>query len=1323
MQSNTTDSLDISSLVNNLVGDTQVRGNVRPRLRSLSQPTLIAQSQPPRQGSLRSAIALQHALSQPNGDHQPRMSEQHSLMPDDDSGLPSTVPESLDAQAPLRPQAFTPRANASAVRMNSQSGEDATQEISQEYYKRHIEQSRSRIALANDETQYTLMEGDEGHIDLVSSFKGRDETEEESEPVDIPSPTQDRSQSHQPFAESQRFKTPATAGKKRTYNGNTKETPILPRAPLLRSGGGTPGMLLDLSQAFADTQAQTSPFVHGTLNPRSDRPSPRIDFGQRPATAPESSPPLERISGVKHKSAEPATHYRSVDESQDERDRRTAEELGSEEDSDADSWEKPGPAMKQFQRRMQQETEKEAQAQEVIFLDHPSVKRARKDHGDPNPITITEDDDSPESEAETEQEDERALVQRSSQRQIDPEDKENLDSAIQIPQTTARPSRTISEPLNGVQVSPSVRPNHQLSSSAGPLVPNTQISQSASQRTQLKSSSTSGLDFVPQSQNIAEEQIRPRILTRSTLRGSAVNAQAPGDDELSDPQEPLESDHEVHEDALDEDDVDDLSQDDVASVDENEGDTQEAPQGGEEQHQEKDTSRRKLAPKPSTMPLLREQTSIQHTVPETVSVHSIAQQTIHATETNPSNAIASNFETAPSRIPPSDDQHSRSSPSSTPRLKRKRSEVWNQESPIQEGWSQTFNPVSALQDPHDMNLIDEDESPRPLEKRRRTKPFALAVNKTASPEKAGAALKNSGTGIDTVDELLASQPDVRSKHRGTNTRPGRASVFDIGVTPSPQKKAPLVKHSARSLRSHAGTQKRERSPQKSKDIAPKDDSSDASSQQRPMQTQTPEKTPQKEKSPRENKRQARQPSVESRSTAERPIETDHLTRAGDVIAPNAVFACFNGKTRAYYPAWCIGKGSDDHHYMVQWDGYEPDEIDIFGIRNLDLRMGDQVKVDMTGVPKVSHIIRGFKDKVQREALKETLTDQRGFKTVLIAPKQRKSLPADVSTENVREVPISAIYLDSNMWAQMKARTYAYRTPLRSIDASGYATPDEQSTPSTSQSRHRRQTGVPASTAVLPANGLLKGMVFAISSEDSDRRRELDNLIWSNGGYIVGDEGFAELFESDEMTLKAKYASSGFTALLADKHSRKPKYLQALGLGLPCLSGKWIEECISKHQVVDWQPYLLPAGECDKLDGATKSRIMRHLPADKTDLEAQLEARERVLDGEKVAVIVGRGKAEARMNNYLFFLRAMGVDVLDKVADTKAARELLDDDDGYGLIYVERDVEAVEAALRAGKAAKKSGIGKGKPKTKEKGQWVVCETESIVQSLIFGSRID
>ena len=349
--------------------------------------------------------------------------------------------------------------------MISQSALDATQELSPNYWELHISRTRGTVSVADRETQHTLNEGDDGFIDITSSLVQQevDDDDEVDETRDF-SPSQSQPQLPQ-FPESQRFKTPATAGKKRDYNGNTRESPELPRAPVLRSDGPTPAHLMGLTQAFDATQAATSPFVNGAINPLSDRPSPNLKVDNRPATATVSSPLLRPISEFRRATTEPATRYISVRQSQEERQRRAQLELLDQEgdESDDDGFSEEPSLVKASRRRR----EIDARAEEQFrMMSSPSRARPRgKSAIKSSPVLAAQrsspspppglrlsgartaraqdpemnDEDIEPSEAETEQQEEVDFeIRRSSQTSpIDKEDKENYDSHMQVPETTA----------------------------------------------------------------------------------------------------------------------------------------------------------------------------------------------------------------------------------------------------------------------------------------------------------------------------------------------------------------------------------------------------------------------------------------------------------------------------------------------------------------------------------------------------------------------------------------------------------------------------------------------------------------------------------------------------------------------------------------------------------------------------------------------------------------------------------------------------------------------------------------------------------------------
>jgi hypothetical protein len=392
----------------------------------------------------------------------------------------------------------------------------------------------------------------------------------------------------------------------------------------------------------------------------------------------------------------------------------------------------------------------------------------------------------------------------------------------------------------------------------------------------------------------------------------------------------------------------------------------------------------------------------------------------------------------------------------------------------------------------------------------------------------------------------------------------------------------------------------------------------------------------------------------------------------DLVASNMVFAVFNGKSRSYHPALCLGRpATDSGRFTIQWEGYDPDEVDEHGVRSLDLRIGDQVKIDMEGVPKVSHVIRGFKDRISQSNIdpaQAIMTDIRGYQTLLVAPKQRKSLPVDISTEGVRKVPVSAIYLDTIMWAQMKDRIYECKASPYQARPTGRSSPvprassissasSSPSMPSTSRSRRAMAVLIPPVSSILgPANGLFSNMAFAISQEDDNTRKRLAALVQENGGIIL-EGNFMDLFKAGSMQLRDEFTNLGFTALLTGRHSHTVKYIQALALGLPCLSGRWIEASLQAGRIADWRSYLLAAGECKELGDAVKSRVLQ-LPSSIQDVKARdmLDLRPNLLLNSRVIVVMGKGKEDRKPT--LSLIRTLGPSQVDTETSLSGAKVIV-----------------------------------------------------------------
>ncbi|KIX98690.1 uncharacterized protein Z520_05991 [Fonsecaea multimorphosa CBS 102226] len=1315
--------------------------------------------------------------------------------------LPSTVPDSqvilTDAESQLQflPPAFAPnKAVATTQKMISQGSDAPTQELSPSHYEPLLNRSRGAGQLQDEgydlelvqdlkeETGPTLHEGDEGHIDLISSLVSEkdavsDGDEEDPEPVQVDfSPTKSPRALSQ-FPESQRFKTPATAGRKRRYNGDIIDSPELPRNPLLR-GGEAHAHVMGLSQAFAATQANTSPFVgdvSGDLH--SDRPSPNIELQPRPMTAATSSP-LRPISDFKRASTEPASRYVSVQQSQALRERarrKQLEMLNEDEDSDHDSFNDDEDSFLDRERR-RRERDRKIQAQ-LSSISKQSMRSISVSKSSPIPAPTrsspernlpvnrpsTQSDSSPirrdrhissnESEEETEHEDNSSVaVARSSQPVVlvDDEDKENFsDRASQIPETTARLQRVMSDLPSHVQDSPSLRHGHETHShaiafnSSQPFAvadsqPERHLKQLRTTTQVPRSSVADGvLDFVPQS--ATSSPAGPFTTTRrDSASAIAVDlSSAAADGHLS-------ARKDLSNTGLDRTGLSSGSQTrqpPASTIPETSSNEQQVQRGKESE------------PKP------------QNGDDESHDAFDTAQTHKQASTTTIDQPAATELSSPPIITTP-------------PGQRRKRmAEIAAEPSPLRSQVS--FNAFEALQldanfqSPKQVNLspkrtdrkVSKDEDvPAALgsgRRQRRNLAIEQDLNESSTPQKDQKGLGNPEPGPDngsSEKHVQAVPPPISYPQRerrptakalnALSTQPlaaisnARASQWDLQDSP-PQKAVPLRKPST-------GVKRKARDDGVSTEtpiMLSKRLKVMKNAAQEPCLPESIEQHQYRVNSIGLDKSLDLNTAV----AAQADIEAENRTSERD-IAPNMVFACFNGKTRAYYPAICLGcPNSDSNRFLIRWEGYDPDEVDEYGVRSLDLRIGDQVKIDMQGFPKVSHVIRGFEDKIVQENIpteRAVVTDIRGYQTILVAPKQRKSLLADGSAENVKKVPVSAVYLDSIMWGQMKDRIYEYKPSIHAELSSGVSTPlDRASTPTTPSSRTRRGITAPGPLAGQTdiSKGLLSKMAFAISYEDSDRRRNLVELVQNNGG-IVLQESFLDLFEPDSMQLKEEFSGFSFAALLADRHSRKEKYLQALALGFPCLSGRWIEVCVESGKIVDWASYLLPAGESSELEGATKSRILPFsASAEGLRVKDIISVRPKILSDSQVIVVMGKGKAEAKRRPYLSLVRALDpakVELEPDLVSVKTRLEAgLDEGETHKYVFVDdREVEAAKATFSTSASNRRGdqpGCGRKRGIRKHEGVQehedtdanagtshrdakikVMCN-EDIVQSLILG----
>ncbi|KAK0128781.1 hypothetical protein ONS95_000731 [Cadophora gregata] len=278
---------------------------------------------------------------------------------------------------------------------------------------------------------------------------------------------------------------------------------------------------------------------------------------------------------------------------------------------------------------------------------------------------------------------------------------------------------------------------------------------------------------------------------------------------------------------------------------------------------------------------------------------------------------------------------------------------------------------------------------------------------------------------------------------------------------------------------------------------------------------------------------------------------------------------------------------------------------------------------------------------------------------------------------------------------------------------------------------------PSTAARTPkiTSGLFKEMTFAVSYVAHEREKdEITKAIFEQGGRILPD-GFDSLFDSakggenEELLLSPSAKSVGFVALIADEHSRKAKYMQALALGLPCISGHWITACVAKSTIVDWSPYLLCAGQSSILGNAHKSRVLAPYSAREAKLEDTFANRGKLLEGKSVLLVTGKGKGSEKRKAYTFLAHALGPARISQVADYQDARKKLNLDGEWDLLYVDAHEKAAEEAVFGTPTVSSSASRKRKrgptavddsPAPKK---IRIISDETMIQSLILGQLLE
>ncbi|KAL1893063.1 radiation sensitive protein rad9 [Ceratocystis pirilliformis] len=304
------------------------------------------------------------------------------------------------------------------------------------------------------------------------------------------------------------------------------------------------------------------------------------------------------------------------------------------------------------------------------------------------------------------------------------------------------------------------------------------------------------------------------------------------------------------------------------------------------------------------------------------------------------------------------------------------------------------------------------------------------------------------------------------------------------------------------------------------------------------------------------------------------------------------------------------------------------------------------------------------------------------------------------------------------------------------------------------------------------SSLFSNMVFALTFQsrelvspayEYERRvrinKDIEKKLVASGGRIL-EAGFEEMFQKSSagsdiggtgglqipLVLTAAAKNYGFTAVIADGYSRKVKYMQALALGIPCITYHWVEECIRKGAVVAWQPFLLTPGASICFDNAMMSRTLHPFPPTNTTLSTMIEHRLNFLSSHRILFVMKRSREEEKKRFYLFLMHVLGATVSRALSVTDARASLAEAEarnEAFDWVYIDEPTGSATELLDAnGSARAGTKVKGGGARRKKRESTVDIESEAetalmagltkklrlmsnelVVQSLIRGDLID
>ena len=506
------------------------------------------------------------------------------------------------------------------------------------------------------------------------------------------------------------------------------------------------------------------------------------------------------------------------------------------------------------------------------------------------------------------------------------------------------------------------------------------------------------------------------------------------------------------------------------------------------------------------------------------------------------------------------------------------------------------------------------------------------------------------------------------------------------------------------------------------------------------------------------------------------VLSNSSTTLATTITPNRVFAEFRGLPAGFFAATCLDcwKGEAELKYSIRFDDGTIDQLGQALINRLELRIGDQVKVDRRQYKSNTFIVTGFGPRLDDTLFENEafpMTDIYGHTTVhvKIEPNGKKK-----STETQElEVPITEVYFTRGMRAAFRDRNYSHS----SVHPKPPATPTDSRLPSSTVSPHSRtrstnkinlggqilsekniNKAIAPNQPTLRIDGLFKHIVFIFTNSPSIKQHTSDAVEREGGIILKGTKDIEHLFDTPKahvasdvqssntsseaaasapdydrpggISIKHEYKETRLAVLVADTVSRTTKYYQALALGIPCVSSRWVVDCLQSRKLKSWRQYLLAAGESEIL-GTTVSQQL-NFTHDEIDscyipLSRLIARREQWLRNASILLVGNRGDdCDKRLGAYTFFASILGATNITVVEDSKEAeRYLAKGQCQFDWICIDNEKDKSSSSTSRGdrKVRKLSEMSLTNLARASMETVRVIDTRHITQSLILGSLVD